>query len=148
MSPQQRWDTVAVVIPVFRAPYLEETLESVFSQTHPADDVILVDDGSPDREVLGYTTINFSLADPALVRQWGTGVVKRAQGLGLGKLLKLSMLQRILDELPAARYIDTNNAHSNAAMIGINTEMGFREYHISHCYQLPVEALRAHLAGA
>jgi glycosyltransferase involved in cell wall biosynthesis len=45
-------DRVAVIIPVYVATYLREALESVFAQTRPPDDVIVVDDGSPDREAL------------------------------------------------------------------------------------------------
>ena len=44
--------TVAVVIPVFRARYLAEYLGSVFAQTLPPTQVIVVDDGSPDRTAL------------------------------------------------------------------------------------------------
>jgi glycosyltransferase involved in cell wall biosynthesis len=40
---------VAVVIPVYRASYLADALASVFGQTRPPDEVIVVDDGSPDR---------------------------------------------------------------------------------------------------
>ena len=43
---------VAVVIPVYRAAFLAEALESVFAQSHLPDEVIVVDDGSPDREEL------------------------------------------------------------------------------------------------
>ena len=43
---------VAVIIPVYRAHYLAEALDSVFMQTRPADEVIVVDDGSPDRDQL------------------------------------------------------------------------------------------------
>jgi hypothetical protein len=91
---------------------------------------------------VGYTTVCFRQDDPALIDQWGTGVVKRAQGHGLGKLLKLEMLDKLLREVPAACYIETSNAGSNAAMIGINTDLGFREFSRSHCYQLPVARLR------
>jgi glycosyltransferase involved in cell wall biosynthesis len=42
----------AVVIPVYRAHYLAECLGSVFGQTRPADEVIVVDDGSPDGEAI------------------------------------------------------------------------------------------------
>jgi glycosyltransferase involved in cell wall biosynthesis len=41
--------TVAVIVPVYGARYLDEALDSVFFQSHPADDVIVIDDGSPER---------------------------------------------------------------------------------------------------
>lgn len=97
-------------------------------------------------QVVGFSNVSFKPADPRLVQQWGTGVVRRAQGHGLGKLLKLVMLRKILDELPTARFISTSNAHSNAAMIGINTDLGFREHHLEHVYQLPLTRLRDLLA--
>lgn len=43
---------VAVVIPVYRAAFLSETLASVFHQTRPPDEVLVIDDGSPDAELL------------------------------------------------------------------------------------------------
>ncbi len=99
-------------------------------------------------DCLGYSTVNFKPDDPALVNQWGTGVVRRAQGRGLGKLLKLAMLEKLLREVPGARYIETSNAGSNAAMIGINTDLGFREHFIEHCYQMPVGDLCGRLGIA
>jgi glycosyltransferase involved in cell wall biosynthesis len=45
-------DRVAVIIPVYRARFLAEALDSVFAQSHPPDEVIVVDDGSPDVEEL------------------------------------------------------------------------------------------------
>lgn len=101
--------------------------------------VVAIDGASGD--CLGYSTINFRPDDPVLVSQWGTGVVRRAQGRGLGKLLKLAMLEKLLREVPGARYVETSNAGSNAAMIGINTDLGFREHFIERCYQMPVGAL-------
>jgi len=50
---QRREFTVSVVIPAFGgSPYIAETLDSVFAQTRPATEVILVNDGSPDTEEL------------------------------------------------------------------------------------------------
>ena len=43
--------TVSVVIPAYNvAPYISETLESVFAQTFTDYEVIVVNDGSPDTE--------------------------------------------------------------------------------------------------
>jgi glycosyltransferase involved in cell wall biosynthesis len=44
--------TVAVIIPVYKAAFLREALDSVFEQTHAADEVIVVDDGSPEGDLL------------------------------------------------------------------------------------------------
>src|SRR3954451_13112613 len=44
--------TLTVIIPVCRATYLAAAVESVFAQSHQPDTVIVVDDGSPDREAL------------------------------------------------------------------------------------------------
>jgi glycosyltransferase involved in cell wall biosynthesis len=41
---------VAVIMPVSRARYLREALDSVFFQSLPPDEVIVIDDGSPDQE--------------------------------------------------------------------------------------------------
>jgi glycosyltransferase involved in cell wall biosynthesis len=46
-------DQVSVIIPAYNvAPYIAETLKSVFAQTKPAFEVIVVNDGSPDTESL------------------------------------------------------------------------------------------------
>jgi glycosyltransferase involved in cell wall biosynthesis len=41
---------VAVIMPVYRARYLGEALESVFFQSLTPDEVIVIDDGSPDQQ--------------------------------------------------------------------------------------------------
>jgi glycosyltransferase involved in cell wall biosynthesis len=47
---------IAVVIPVYRARYLRECLDSVMAQTHLPDEVIVVDDGSPDAGLIELAT--------------------------------------------------------------------------------------------
>ncbi len=97
----------------------------------------------PGGRVVGLTSVNFVRADARRVSQWDTGVLAEAQGQGIGTLLKLDMLLRVLDRLPEARFIDTDNARSNAPMIAINSALGFHEHRVNRAYQLPVERLRS-----
>src|SRR6186713_2221545 len=50
---------VAAVIPVFRAGFLVPALQSVMRQTRPPDEVIVVDDGSPDRAEIAAAVARF-----------------------------------------------------------------------------------------
>ncbi|MCA1653695.1 MAG: glycosyltransferase family 2 protein [Sphingomicrobium sp.] len=64
--------TVSVVIPLYnKAPFIRATLHSVLGQTHPAEEIIIVDDGSTDS---GPEDINDLLGDRIrLVRQDNAG---------------------------------------------------------------------------
>jgi len=43
---------LSVIVPVYRATYLREALASVAAQQHQPDEIIVIDDGSPDREAI------------------------------------------------------------------------------------------------
>jgi|GEM_PF-228957 len=100
-----------------------------------------------DGRIVGLSNVSFDPNDPWKVSQWATGVRKSEQNQGLGKVLKLWMLVKLFDEVPGARVIDTGNAVSNAAMIGINTDLGFKEHFREHCYQVGMERWREILGG-
>jgi glycosyltransferase involved in cell wall biosynthesis len=52
MKPSESSPTVSVVIPNFnRMDLIGETLNSMLNQTHPPDEIIVVDDGSTDQSV-------------------------------------------------------------------------------------------------
>jgi len=77
-------DSLAVVIPTFnRSRTLRRCLDSVFSQTRKADEVVVVDDGSTDGSILGlesdYPGIN-------VIRQRNCGV-SSARNAGIGATL-------------------------------------------------------------
>ena len=74
--------SVSVIIPTFnRVEYLPDALDSVYSQTHPVTEVIVVDDGSTD-----HTVEKLSPAYPSaqFLRQENQGV-SSARNLGIAK---------------------------------------------------------------
>ena len=75
---------ISVVLPLYnKAPYLQETLDSVFAQTYPIFEVIVVDDGSSDesidiaRRYQGVTVVTQRNQGPSAARNFG---VRLAQG--------------------------------------------------------------------
>jgi mycothiol synthase len=101
----------------------------------------------PSGRFVGLTTIEYRPGTPDRVRVGDTGVDREHRGRALGKWLKATMTQRILDELPQVRWVITWNAGSNDAMLGINTELGFRTSAVHTTWQIATGQLRARLAG-
>ena len=76
--------------------------------------------------LVAFTRLSSHPSQPAVVGQWGTAVVRDHRGHSLGRLVKATNLDRVLRELPAARWVTTTNATSNRWMLAINRELGFR----------------------
>jgi GNAT superfamily N-acetyltransferase len=75
-------------------------------------------------EVAGYTEIGFQ-PGRAVAGQGNTGVWPEHRNQGLGRLLKATMLLRVLDQRPDVYAVETWNAGSNEPMLRINVELGF-----------------------
>lgn len=95
-----------------------------------------------DGTISGMTDVIVHPYEPGIVRQNFTGVHPRARGRGLGKWLKAAMLLHVRATHPDTRWISTENAGSNDAMLAINHALGFRLHRTSTYYQLDREALR------
>lgn len=108
--------------------------------------VICVARHKPTGAFAGYTTTAYRRLQPDLVEQWDTAVDPAHRNLGLGRWLKAAMALELREEYPEVRRIDTENAGSNAPMLNINIEMGFKPILVQNVWQGDLATLRENLA--
>ena len=87
---------VTIVIPVYRAQFLDRCLASVFAQTRPAEAVIVVDDGSPERAAI----------DSAVARYPGCVVLLRQENRGAGAARNRGILA---SQTPLVAFLDADD---------------------------------------
>jgi GNAT superfamily N-acetyltransferase len=92
---------------------------------------------------VGFTQVFFYDDWPGMVNQGNTGVHPDHRGHGLGLWLKAAMLERIFAERPGSRRMRTSNAWSNAPMLAINDELGYRVTATQTAWQVPVATVVA-----
>jgi len=81
---------------------------------------------TPDRQVVAQSTLALSLRENTRVYQWGTFVHREHRGHRLGlatKAVNLRAVQAARDDLT---LVITQNGDTNAFMVAINEQMGFR----------------------
>jgi GNAT superfamily N-acetyltransferase len=81
----------------------------------------------PTGEVAGYTQLLLS-GRPTTAIQEDTGVGRAHRGHGLGRVLKSANLVALTGHSPGFRTVVTWNAESNAHMLAVNHELGFRPH--------------------
>ena len=96
----------------------------------------------------GFTEVTYDPKQGYIIWQQGTAVVDPHRGHKLGLWMKAVMLDRILRERPDAKLIRTGNANTNAQMLGINTQLGFRQAWASTIWQLPLADARTTVGRA
>ncbi len=99
-----------------------------------------------DDRVVGMTDVVWSPERPGVIEQHGTGTARAFRNRGIGRWMKATMLDKILSELPRARVIRTGNAGSNAPMLKINVELGYKPFIARTIWQVETEAVEKYLA--
>jgi len=96
-------------------------------------------------EGAGFTEVQYDARQGHVIHQGGTGVTTSHRGHQLGLWMKAVMLERILRERPAAKFIRTGNANVNEHMLAINTQLGFKQAWSNTLWQLPLAEARTSL---
>jgi mycothiol synthase len=97
----------------------------------------------PDGTISGVTDMVYMPYKPTIIQQLFTGVRPDQRGRGLGKWLKASMLLHVKQLHPGVEWVTTGNAGSNAPMLGINKELGFKQFVAGSEYQISRDRLAA-----
>jgi GNAT superfamily N-acetyltransferase len=95
----------------------------------------------------GYTDTVWNSNRPRILLQDMTGVFPEFRNHGLGRWLKAAMLNKVLQERPQVKFVRTHNADSNAAMLKINNELGFKPYSADALWQVELEKVQQYLAS-
>jgi mycothiol synthase len=93
----------------------------------------------------GYTETIWNPNRPEILYQDMTGVFPEYRNKGLGRWLKAAMLDKVLKDRPQVKFVRTGNADINAAMLKINTELGFKPYMASTFWQVEINRVLAYL---
>lgn len=99
-----------------------------------------------DRSAAGATEVFVNRFRPAFAWQWNTVVLPDYRGQGIGRWMKAAMWHRLCADAPEVATLRTGNAQSNAAMLAINTEMGFQPSHLMGCWQADLATLESSLS--
>jgi mycothiol synthase len=94
----------------------------------------------------GFTEVLWSGEQPSLLHQDNTGVFPEYRNRGLGRWLKAAMIERVIRERPEVRFVRTGNAQSNAPMLRINEELGFKPYLASFRWQVSLDRVLHYLS--
>jgi RimJ/RimL family protein N-acetyltransferase len=102
----------------------------------------------PSGELAGFTETVWNASRPEILEQWGTGVLPEYRNHGLGRWLKAGMIDKALRERLHVKRIRTGNADSNAPMLKINYELGFKPYQASQTWQVETEKVLQYVGRA
>jgi GNAT superfamily N-acetyltransferase len=97
-------------------------------------------------ELAGLTEVFWHPNRAMILNQGFTGVYPQYRNKGIGRWLKAEMMKKILSEHPEIKFIRTGNANSNAPMLKINVEMGFKPYIANTIWQVETDKVEKYLS--
>ena len=95
----------------------------------------------PGGAISGLSEVVVLASRPSLADQGLTGVVGSYRGASRGKWIKATIALELLRRFPKIRWVSTDNATTNAAMLRINDQMGFRPHRETTSLRLSRQAL-------
>jgi len=127
----------------FTPEFLRDIEKNIFAKGDHRWTLYLTD--RSNGKVAGLTEVSWSPNRDMILYQGFTGVYPEYRSKGLGRWLKAEMMQKILSERPEVKFIRTTNANSNAPMLKINIEMGFKPYRANTVWQLETEQVEKYI---
>lgn len=100
----------------------------------------------PTGAFAGFTGVICHRLRPDFVWQGDTAVDPEHRNQGIGRWLKAAMALELRESHPEVLHIDTHNAGSNAPMLSINVEMGFKPVMIETVWQGDLAFIRKNLS--
>jgi len=97
-------------------------------------------------EVVAVSEAVWASEFPDRVFQNLTAVAPAWRGRGLAKAVKARLLRAVCERRPSVRLVVTSNANVNAAILAINTQLGFVQHRDVRTFQITREAIEASLA--
>jgi GNAT superfamily N-acetyltransferase len=100
--------------------------------------VLLRESAEENSRILAVSNAEWSPTTAQWASQALTATVRHLRGKGLAKAVKARLLEIVHSEHAQVRWVTTYNAHSNAAMLAINRQMGFEVMREIGTYQFRV----------
>lgn len=138
-------DTLEMEDQKFTPQIMRDMEKSMFARGTQRWSMFLID--RANGKLAGLTEVFWNPNRAMLLDQGFTAVYPAYRSKGLGRWLKAEMMQKILRDHPEVEIIRTRNANSNAPMLKINDEMGFKPYIASAIWQVETEKIEKYLTG-
>ncbi|MCX6056545.1 MAG: GNAT family N-acetyltransferase [Chloroflexi bacterium] len=145
VANDQPRDTLEMEDQKFTPQIMRDMEKSMFARGTQRWSMFLTD--RADGKLAGLTEVFWNPNRVMILDQGFTGVYPAHRSKGLGRWLKAEMMQKILRDHPEVEIIRTRNANSNAPMLKINVEMGFKPYIASALWQVETDKIEKYLTG-